>query len=36
MKVYITFTIFHDVKFRIQKIYLNLNDFIYNESVYLC
>ena len=35
MKVYITFTIFNDVKFCIQKIYLNLNDFIYNENVYL-
>ena len=34
MKVYITFTIFNDVKFCIQKIYLNLNDFIYNEIVF--
>jgi hypothetical protein len=35
MKVYITFTIFNDVKFCIQKYILNLNDYIYNESVYL-
>lgn len=38
MKVYTTFTILtifnDDVKFCIQNICLNLNDFIYNEIVF--
>ena len=34
MKVYITFTIFNDVKFLYSKYMFNLNDFIYNEIVF--